>query len=56
MQHFQKNNPPIGKRMGRFGEKPCMYHYQKETVNLKLWHVKLGSLYENRKPIAHIRI
>ena len=27
-----KNKAPIGKRGYRFGEKACMYHYQKEKI------------------------
>ena len=30
--NITKNKPPIRKRADRFGEKPCMYHYQKEKV------------------------
>ena len=30
--NISKNEAPIGKRGYRFGEKPCMYHYQKEKM------------------------
>ena len=33
MKYFQ-NKAPIGKRGYRFGEKACMYHYQKEKIEI----------------------
>ena len=30
--NISKNKAPIGKRGYRFGEKACMYHYQKEKL------------------------
>ena len=30
--NISKNKASIGKRGYRFGEKPCMYHYQKEKL------------------------
>ena len=30
--NISKNKAPIGKREYRFGEKACMYHYQKEKL------------------------
>ena len=32
--NISKNKAPIGKRGYRFGEKACMYHYQKRKIEI----------------------
>ena len=40
--NISKNKAPIGKRGYRFGEKACMYHYQKK--------IEIGSIVSELKP------
>ena len=40
--HIFKNKAPIGKRGYRFGEKTCMYHYQKK--------IEMGSIVSELNP------
>ena len=42
--NISENKAPFGKRWYRFGEKPCMYHYQKEQDGV-----------EHRKTLGHFR-